>query len=510
MDDERGYRKIAIVLILLLIVIAAAAAVMLHGDTHRVTVEIEGEGTADPMESDVGDGDSLEIRYAPAEGWMLEGVYVDGSKVETSGGILVLEDVRGDIAVRLVFVEESSVRTLTVSVIGDGTADPVGTSIRRIGETVPLLFVPADGCVIDRVEVDGATVGSINRIELTMDSDHSVTVVFRAATERDPTVDLNVDVVSRTTGADYGSVDPSGLVRVAYGGTLVVAIELNPGYTLESVAVDGKEVPAEKRVVIEDITGDRSVRIVVSHEVPKTWTVSISASSGGRTSPTGAVTVVDGEDLTISIVPDGGYRLSSLIVDGASVGTGLSSYTLENVVSDHAVRAEFSAIPSPPPVDPGVRGAFEVYLKDLTGTEVRDGSLTEIEDPATGRITDAGVEMFRTGNMVPGVSQKAVLELRNGTDAELFTAVTVEKLAGLDGWEPLAREIDIRIECDGNVLASCSLLDMLGTPTWSVDVGTMDPGTSREIGITLSLPQDAPNSIQGLSLSFELGFEAYS
>lgn len=84
----------------------------------------------------------------------------------------------------------------------------------------------------------------------------------------------------------------------------------------------------------------------------RTYTVTVTAGSGGSVNPSGAVTVEEGGSVTFAIVPNGGYELSQLLVDGASVSL-IDNYTFTDVRENHTIYAVFaqSATPSPAPTD---------------------------------------------------------------------------------------------------------------------------------------------------------------
>ena len=68
MEDEHGRRKWIVVVLLLLLIFGIGLIAWHSSEEHRVTVEVVGEGTADPMDSTVGDGDSIEIVLEPEAG----------------------------------------------------------------------------------------------------------------------------------------------------------------------------------------------------------------------------------------------------------------------------------------------------------------------------------------------------------------------------------------------------------------------------------------------------------
>ncbi len=78
---------------------------------------------------------------------------------------------------------------------------------------------------------------------------------------------------------------------------------------------------------------------------PVTHTITASAGTGGAIQPSGAISVNEGSNPTFGILPQEGYRISSVIVDGVASGT-MNSYTFSNVTADHTISVEFEEIPT--------------------------------------------------------------------------------------------------------------------------------------------------------------------
>ncbi|MDP3882701.1 MAG: VWA domain-containing protein [Candidatus Staskawiczbacteria bacterium] len=82
------------------------------------------------------------------------------------------------------------------------------------------------------------------------------------------------------------------------------------------------------------------------------YEITASAGENGSISPLGLVQVVSGASQAFSINPSYGYEISDVLVDSISVGA-LSSYTFDNVTSNHEILASFSELVfSPPTADP--------------------------------------------------------------------------------------------------------------------------------------------------------------
>jgi hypothetical protein len=72
-----------------------------------------------------------------------------------------------------------------------------------------------------------------------------------------------------------------------------------------------------------------------------THTITASAGSNGSISPSGPVTVNQGDNQAFTITPDPNYHVDDVVVDGSSVGT-VTSYTFVNVTGNHSITASFA------------------------------------------------------------------------------------------------------------------------------------------------------------------------
>lgn len=84
----------------------------------------------------------------------------------------------------------------------------------------------------------------------------------------------------------------------------------------------------------------------------ETFSISVTCGSGGSVSPAGVVMVEEGASASFQIVPDSGYELSELKVDGYAV-SATGEYTFSNVTENHTLYAVFRSVnnetPTPAP-----------------------------------------------------------------------------------------------------------------------------------------------------------------
>ncbi|MGD8523304.1 MAG: fibronectin type III domain-containing protein [Desulfobacterales bacterium] len=119
-----------------------------------------------------------------------------------------------------------------------------------------------------------------------------------------------------------------------------------------------------------------------------THTITASAGSNGSISPSGTVTVNQGDNQSFSITPDQNYHVDDVLVDGLSMGA-VSSYTFVDVTGNHSITASFELDNQRPIADAGPNQTVtESALVSLNGSNSSDpgGSIVDYEWEQTAGI----------------------------------------------------------------------------------------------------------------------------
>jgi parallel beta-helix repeat protein len=74
--------------------------------------------------------------------------------------------------------------------------------------------------------------------------------------------------------------------------------------------------------------------------VPTDYTITATTGAGGSINPSGAIMVSDGGSQTFTIIPNEGYQVDDVLVDGISEGS-IATYTFINIDQDHTIQATF-------------------------------------------------------------------------------------------------------------------------------------------------------------------------
>jgi len=350
--------KVAVIALILMVAIAGAVVAFYP---HDVEISYEGNGKVSPIgQRNVNVLSPIEIEIEPSYGWKVGHIFVDNEEIDydNSGKIEFRPDIFGfsSHSVHVVFVESTD-RLLTINLLDEDnkTADNKGfvnldNGYYEDGSVQTLIAEPYDGYVIEDILLDGTPVGLSNVIEITMDSDHTVDVIFREASDEDILVSVSVDIQMdvNIVGAPFGTISPSGDVRVKYGGSLMIYISLNDNYELSDVIVDGSSKGPVSSYNITNITDSISISIKILDKTPlkDTYTITATAGNGGYITPSGTLTFSKGHTQTFNITPRSGYAISYLTIDGIR-SAATSSYTFSDISSDHTIHAVFVRVVYP-------------------------------------------------------------------------------------------------------------------------------------------------------------------
>ncbi len=189
--------------------------------------------------------------------------------------------------------------------------------------------------------------------------------------DAEPPVTVSSTIVS-SCGAN-GSISPSGSLAITQGNDQTYAIQAETGFHIADVLVDDVSMGPISEYTFQDVSGDHTIYAAFA---PDDFTISASTDGHGVISPSGDRTVSYGGSQTYDILPDTGYVISDVIVDGVSVSV-LSEYTFSSIDSNHTIEAVFITDNKPPIADAGpdqtVDEATQVTLSGLNSMDPDDG-----------------------------------------------------------------------------------------------------------------------------------------
>ncbi|MDR2855477.1 MAG: hypothetical protein LBV40_04915 [Methanomicrobiales archaeon] len=244
--------------------------------------------------------------------------------------------------------------TITAQAEYGGVINPAGQIAVEPNGAQEFVIIPDMGYIISNLIIDGKAVDpiSVYTFELVTD-DHMITAQF--GVEVPPAPEGKVSIV--TDSDIHTKISPSGSLFVDKGTPLTFTIKAVPGSEYTTLRSNGNEMPPEKVLrIIADTNyviqsrgwyeGEQSENVpeqtdaIVQAEEEMTYTIVSRADAGGTIEPFGEVSITAGSSQTFLIVPEQGYQVKAVLIDGIGVG-GTTEYTFENVQESHSIRALF-------------------------------------------------------------------------------------------------------------------------------------------------------------------------
>ena len=216
--------------------------------------------------------------------------------------------------------------TISASAVPNDGGTVSGDGNYAIGESCTLTATPNTGYTFLCWKKDGEQVSTNTSHTFQVSGSASFEAHFQAITH---TVALNADP------ADGGSVTGGG--SYPYGNMCTVNATPAEGFSFVRWSENGTEVTPEALYQFT-VTQDRTLTAVFRRNG---HTIYASSGANGTINPSGDVIVQEGDDQTFTMVPNDGYKVSEVYVDGAFVGS-LGTFTFSNVTEDHSIYVSFA------------------------------------------------------------------------------------------------------------------------------------------------------------------------
>jgi hypothetical protein len=228
------------------------------------------------------------------------------------------------------------------------------------------------------------------------------------------TPNITYCLTSDVAPANSGSVTRNPQATCYTSGTPVTITAVpNAGYRFVNWSGDLTGSTAQVTIAMS------ANRSIIANFAPNSYTITPSAGANGSISPSTVQTVTHGGSMTFTMTPNAGYVVSSVLVNGTSVGA-VTSYTFNNVTSNQTISVSF--VPAPNytlttnvlPVNSGT------VTRNLPGPSYPSGTnVTVTANAATGyRFVNWSGDLTGTLNPI------AVLMTVNRTITANFTLLT--------------------------------------------------------------------------------------
>jgi hypothetical protein len=299
------------------------------------------------------DGTVITLNAYPASGWKFDGWSGSVGSIENP----IMVNMNGDMTIVATFSQLPLIEyTITATAGFGGSISPQGIVSVTQGVSQTFNITSDRGYHIEDVLVDGISVGAVsNYTFFDVTAYHSISASFAA--------DLNTFTITASAETG-GNIAPSGNVNVTQGGSQTFNITSDRGYHIGDVLVDGISVSAVSSYTFFDIAANHTISASFAADL-NTFTITATAGTGGNITPSGNVSVTQGNNRTFNITSDRGYHIEDVLVDGVSVGA-VSRYIFSEVTSDHTISTTFTV------------NTTNIYT--ITGTAGAGGSVSPAGD----------------------------------------------------------------------------------------------------------------------------------
>ena len=348
--------------------------------THTLSIKATGNGSASYNGTSIrgktstftiNEGLSATISFSPDNGYRIKSVKVNNTDVtsKVSNNSYAISNISSDTSMEVEFEAiPPTTYSLSIKATGNGTATYDGTSVRgktssftvTKGTSATIAFAPDNGYRIKSVKVnntDATTKVTNNTYTISnISSDTSVEVVFEA----NPTYTLAITSTGNGSASYNGTTirGKTSSFTVYEGTSATVSFTPDSGHRIASVKENSKDVTANvtnNRYTINSITANTKLEVTFEEIPPTTYSLSITATGNGSVTynnvtlinKTQTFTVNEGEYATISISPESGYRIKSVMLNSTDVTANVkdNQYTTSKITSNTTMKVTFEAIP---------------------------------------------------------------------------------------------------------------------------------------------------------------------
>ncbi|MCX8473161.1 MAG: T9SS type A sorting domain-containing protein, partial [Sediminibacterium sp.] len=306
---------------------------------YNITTRVD-SGFITPSEI-VNYGTSVTITYMPKSGYIIDSIFINSqydSNLKLTNPIsYIFNNVRGDSQIRVVY--KLALYTITTEIV-NGIISPSITNANFLRSDT-ITYLPFDQYGIDSIYINGIydPIATNNKTLSYIFSNINRNYTIRVVCQKD-----SFPIYSSIGGDIFGGdISPLGKTFVKRGGYIIFKTTLNANFVVDSLFVDGKLIQYTQDYEFKNVRDTHYIRVIFKKNI---YTINISANVGGMILPTNDTQVFIGNDVELYFVPDQGYLIDSIYIDG--IGISYSNEVnpnykniLFNIIKDHNIKVIF-------------------------------------------------------------------------------------------------------------------------------------------------------------------------
>ncbi len=158
--------------------------------------------------------------------------------------------------------------------------------------------------------------------------------------------------------------------------------------TIDNLPEDTLVYFVVRAFVGDEMSGDSNeVAFQTGSTSPAPHSISASAGPNGSISPSGVISVADGDSRSFSFTADSGYHVADVLIDGQSAGP-MGSYTFSGVSQDHSIAVQFAA------------DTYNIEASSGMGGTISPSGTVNVAHGSSRTFTFASLSGFHVANIV--------------------------------------------------------------------------------------------------------------
>ncbi|MCX8480448.1 MAG: fibronectin type III domain-containing protein, partial [Sediminibacterium sp.] len=296
------------------------------------------------------EGEMIEVSYDSGITWRTVKYALNNNWYDTltsifNGGVIKIRSVKNGVLTNRSFADFKQFFKPSAPIIGNAVSNeggkvlvnftlPVKTGGGIINYTVQSKpgNITSSG-LVSPIQVTGLTNGTSYTFKVVANSEAGV-----SDSSESSNIVLPVPTFTINTSANNGSIS-TGPIIVKVGNNYRVTYKSNIGYIIDSIIVNNNYIGKDSvnGYTFTNVQGDSTIKLVYKIQ---TFTITASAGTGGAISPLGVSTFSYGEKPIYTIIPNTGFVIDTLFVNGVKVDSILS-YTFDSVKSNQTISVTF-------------------------------------------------------------------------------------------------------------------------------------------------------------------------
>ena len=264
----------------------------------------------------------------------------------TGTNYFIINSLKENIRVKINFRKTKF--QITTQSKGDGYINPNGNILLNKGGSQKIYFSAYYGAIIDSVFVNGILRTDYIKTSANnqgfyqfknIQGDSNIRVIFKRQ---------NYTIRVGSNNSSAGAISPAGVILVPVNGNQNINIFARNNYRIDSIFVNNRKINLGISqnyfaYYFNQVRGDSTIFVYFSKEFS---TIISNTNVGGNVYPLGFVTARFDDTIYYNFIPEPGYALKAIILNGDTVLYSGNSYEFTNISTDQSIEAIFEQQPN--------------------------------------------------------------------------------------------------------------------------------------------------------------------